>query len=165
METLTNTYFGNAISVKNFEMKNAENCAEDYQLQTQFQIEGEIISIGSMKAVKPAWFEYLFDMENFPEGQRQYPFLLWSYNDISEYQTEIIYELSEGEKWLELPPNQTFETSFLNYSLVVEKLSDTKAKLTRKITIDKGKLPAEQYEKLRETAKAVIKAEDIYLVY
>lgn len=165
MQTLTNSYFENAISLKNFEMENSDNCEKNFQLKTQFDLEGELISIGSMKAVKPILFESVFEMAYFLEGERQYPFLFWRYNEVENYETEIVYELPEGEKWLELPENISFKESFIDYSLQVERLSDSKAKISRKIWLNLEKLPAKDYKKLREIGKAIIKAEGVYLVF
>lgn len=165
VEDIFAKYFEGNFQLESYEFIELEGRGEEFGLKGEFLVENEVKSIGGLKAFQPPLFEEIFTLDPFPDEERVHPLLYWSYESENVYETETVVELPENAVLIELPQSFELSESFIQYSLNVEKLSDTSLKITRKVNIDNQAFAPEMYETFRETIKKIVKAEDIYVAY
>lgn len=157
--------FQGKLVLDTFNIDNLENQSPDIVFKSNFIVENEIKLIGGLKAVKVPFFEKIFTVNAFTGEERIYPIRYWRYENTQYYENETVLEIPQNCKLSEIPTGIVLNNKFIDYKLVVEKISDNSIKFTRKVKIDNSTLSADHYVELLATIQKILKAEDIYVAY
>jgi tetratricopeptide (TPR) repeat protein len=157
--------FDSKINILNYTLDDLDTRADSFKLNVDLKVEDGIVSIGSIKAIKPTFVEKIFSIRSFQETERQQAINYWRYEECEVYDHVIIVEIPEGSTLIEVPSNFALTNAFVDYKLEFAKLSDTKIKITRKVTTQTKTLPASSYADLKDAIRKIVKAEDIYISY
>ncbi|MDP4266923.1 MAG: DUF3857 domain-containing protein [Bacteroidota bacterium] len=160
-----NSNFENKLILSSYNIDNLEEKDSIFRISCNIKLDGEVKSIGNLKAVKLPFFEKIFTNNVFVNDERHYPIIYSKYEDTDFYNTEIIIELPKGSLIEKLPDNTEIKNDFINYKLIVEKLKDNTIKFTRKVKIDTKTISESYYNEFRNTIKKILKAEDVYIAY
>lgn len=155
--------FSGTVNLISYNFENLSNQSENITYNNEFKVDNKIIKLGGLKAIKPIFIDDIFTSNVFTEDKRTYPILYWRYETVRYYETEITLELSDKEKFTELPSNFKLEKPYITYSLEVEKQSENKVKLIRKVKTNNSTLSSSVYDEFKQTISDIVKAEDVYL--
>lgn len=156
-------FFDKEITLNSFEFKGLEDRHAGFGLDADLEIKNSVLSIAGMKAIKPEFFELIFNIKSFPDESREFPVEYWVYENTDRYETELVIELQPGQVFQELPKDVLVKNFFIDYALTFERESDQKVIIRRKASILRERIPAEKYPEFRAAILAITQAEDVYL--
>jgi len=156
--------FDKNVKVKDYSFNDLEGRNEVFEMKAKLDVENGVLSVGSIKAIKPAFLDVIARLKRFPDEERVTPLKYWKYESIDYYESNVTIKLDD-KKIMELPEEVDIHSPFIDYKIKVTKVSPTMVKVSRFVTThtDKDIMP-NQYQAFREVVKKIGKAEDSFLV-
>ncbi len=161
-------FFSNAfdknVKVTDYSFNELEGRNEVFEMKTKLEVENGVLSVGSIKAIKPPFLDVIARLKKFPDEERVTPLKYWKYESLDYYESNVIIKLN-GKTIKELPDEVNIHSPFIDYQIKVTKVSPSLVKISRIVNThtDKDIMP-NQYKAFRDVVKKIAKAEDSFLV-
>ena len=152
------------VKVRDYSFNDLEGRDEVFLMKAKLDVENGVLSVGSIKAIKPAFLDVIVRLKKFPDEERVTPLKYWMYENIDYYESNVTIKLDD-KKIMELPEEVSIHSPFIDYKIKVTKVSPSVVKVSRIVTTHTEKdIMPEQYMAFRDTVKKITKAEESFLV-
>lgn len=163
-EQMLNGGYKNGVKLGGLSFTNLDNLQDSITIGYDFTAKNEVIEAGSMKMIKLPFTDQIVTMDAFSAEKREFPIEYWNYENTDVYQTVITVQLPAGQKFIEVPTNQTFRFKNTTYSLQYTVTGD-KLKVVRTANMDRANIAPADYEAFKKFVTDVVEAEAKYVVF
>ena len=129
-----------------------------------YTIKNEVVEAGSMHMIKIPFIDLIATLENISSDERKFPVEYWSYENTDAYETTVSVQLPAGQKFIEIPTNQSFSFKESTYSLKYIKDGD-KLKIVRTAKLQRQNIAPADYAAFKKFFNDIVEAESKYLVF
>lgn len=128
-------------------------------IESQFDVSAKLQSLGNLKVVEIPFIERAYTPDLVKDETRDYDIRYVKYENARVYDYEIIMNIAEGKKFMEVPENKSFQYKGHNFSLTFELTKPNSLKIHRKVSLSWEDITKEEYPEFRKYVEEVIEAE------
>lgn len=158
-------FFEEELEINSNEFYHLDEVQVPFEQKSEIKVIDNVKKMGSIKSLKVPFFEEILALDAFPNEERKFTYDYWDYENYDKYYTEVTIRVPEENEIVEVPEGISLKNDFIDYEIKVERIDDHTIKLIRIVSPKRRTFLPEEYELMRESAKKIVKAEDIYLVY
>ncbi|HEY0067495.1 MAG TPA: transglutaminase domain-containing protein, partial [Flavisolibacter sp.] len=141
-----------------------DDLGDSVTLDYSYSVKNEVIEAGSMKMIRIPLLDVVASIDNLSLDNRQFPLEYWRYENTDVYESNITVELQPGQKFLEVPEDQSFTFNKSSYQIKYTRVGDA-LKVRRYARLDRGNVLPADYEKFKKFFNDIIEAESKYIVF
>lgn len=156
--------YKNPVKLNSVKFMGLEELADSVTLDYSYSVKNEVIEAGSMKMIKIPLLDVVASIDNLSLDKRQFPVEYWRYENTDVYESNITVELQPGQKFLEVPEDQSFTFNKSVYQIKYTKVGDA-LKVRRYARLDRSNVLPADYEKFKKFFNDIIEAESKYIVF
>ena len=127
--------------------------------ESAFSIPERIQSVGSLKITSIPFLDKVYTRNVIEETSRNYDILYTTYENCKEYDSEVILNIQEGKKFVEIPENKTLTYKNHIYAITFELVKPNALKIKRNVTLSWDNIPKEDYLAYKKYVEDVIEIE------
>lgn len=139
---------------------NNDRFLPEIKYETKFSVSEKLQSVGSLKIFEIPYIDRIYTKSIINTEKRNYDINYSSYENINHYNSEVIVNIPEGKKFMEVPQNHTFAFKGHKYSLTYEQIAPNKLKVVRDVDISWDNVSTADYAAYKKYVEDVIAAEE-----
>lgn len=155
-----NSRLSTAIVYEDSKLVSNERFGSEIKYQTKFSISEKLKSVGSLKIIEVPFIDRVYTKNIIAAEKRNYDIDYPSYESVSNYKSEVLLNIEEGKKFIEIPENQILSFKGHQYSLTYELVTPNSLKVTRVVTTPWDNVLVADYAKYKEYVTNVLAAEE-----
>lgn len=128
--------------------------------ETKFTVNERLQQLGSLKVVTIPFIEKVYTKDIISEESRKYPIVYANYESAKEYNTEVILNIPEGKKFVEIPESKTFSYKNHNYQITYELSKPNQLVVKRKVKLDWEDIQTSDYLQYKKYVEEVLATEE-----
>jgi tetratricopeptide (TPR) repeat protein/transglutaminase-like putative cysteine protease len=163
-EQMLSNGYKNGVKLESLSFTNLDNLKDSISITYDFVVKNEVVEAGSMKMIKVPFTDLIATLDNFSLEKREFPIEYWNYENTDEYETEVTIQLPTGQKFLEVPGNQSLSFRNSVYSLQYVTSGD-KLKVIRKARMDRENISPAEYAGFKKFISDIVETESKYIVF
>lgn len=130
------------------------------EFETKFTINERLQQLGSLKVVSIPFIDKVYTKDIINEATRNYPILYANYESTNEYNTEIILNIPEGKKFVEIPESKVFSFKNHHYNISYELPKPNQLLVKRKVTLDWEDIQTNEYAQYKKYVEDILATEE-----
>lgn len=138
----------------------SERFKEEIKFEAKFNIAEKLQSVGSLKILVLPFTDRVYTKHLIVKESRNYDIDYSTYENSNDYATEIIVNIPEGSKFLEVPQNKDYSYKGHNYKLTYEQVTPSSLKVTRVVKTPWDNIKKADYAAFKKYIEDVIAAEE-----
>jgi hypothetical protein len=142
-----------------------ERFKEQIEYITKFSVEEKLQTVGNLKIIDVPYIDKIYTRDIINKDNRNYDINYGSYENINEYETEVIINIKDGTKFVEVPESKNFVYKDRTYSLQYELLKPNSLKITRKAKTSWEDITVSEYPEFKKFVFDIIEAEEQIIGY
>lgn len=162
-QSISNGY-KNPVKLEGVSFTGLNNLDDSLTINYGYTVKNEVAEAGSMKMLKIPFIDLIATLENISSDERKFPIEYWSYETIDEYQTVVTIQLHPGQKFIEVPTDQSFSFKASSYNLKYIK-EGQKLKIVRTAKLKRDNILPADYTAFKKFFNDIVEAESKYLVF
>lgn len=160
-----NNIFNKSISITNIQLIQNEKYDSSIFYQLDFNIHDKLQTVGNMKLFQIPFVDMIYTQFLISEEERSYDLNYQEYEANEYYETEMVLNLEEGRKYVEVPENKSFSFKDHRYEISFELLNPASLKVCRKAIIDRRNISVSDYALFKKYVQDVIEIETTMIAF
>ncbi|MBK8722863.1 MAG: DUF3857 domain-containing protein [Saprospiraceae bacterium] len=165
MQEEVSSRFSNPIKLKKVDILGIDKLVDSVVINQEFSVTNEVKKIGNLFAFSIPFQEQIFNSTAINIPVRNYDFEYWNYENIDEYENEIVVNLPNERSFVDIPSNETFNFNNINYSISYTKVSKNKLVIKRNAQINRNNIKATDYNNFKTFVSKILEVEGAYLTF
>lgn len=156
--------YKNPVKLNTVKFIGLDELGDSVTLDYSYSVKNEVIEAGSMKMIKLPLLDMVASIDNLSLDKRHFPVEYWRYENTDIYESNITVELQPGQKFLEVPEDQSFTFNKSTYAIKYTRVGDV-LKVRRFARLDRSNILPADYENFKKFFNDIIEAESKYIVF
>ncbi|HUC79455.1 MAG TPA: DUF3857 domain-containing protein [Flavisolibacter sp.] len=156
--------YKNPIKLEKLSFVGLNDLSDSLIIQYEYTAKNEVVEAGSMKMIRLPLFDQVATVDNFSADKRDYQVEYWNYENTDVYESEVNIHLPAGQKFIEIPTDQSFAFKGNTYSLKFVQAGD-KLKVLRTAKLVRENISASEYTAFKKFLSDIVEAESKYIVF
>ncbi|SEP60967.1 transglutaminase domain-containing protein [Flavobacterium urocaniciphilum] len=155
-----NQRLNKTISFQEAKCASTDKFSDSVEFSTKFQVNEKLQQLGSLKVVSVPFIEVSYTKDLVNSDTRNYDIYYASYETTNEYQSEILMNIAEGKKFIEIPESKTL--SFKNHKYVIEYnlLKNNQLQVKRNVQLDWSDISKTDYLEFKKYVEDILAIEE-----
>jgi tetratricopeptide (TPR) repeat protein len=162
-QTISNSY-KNPVKLESVSFDGLDDLGDSLITTYSYSVKNEVAEAGSMKMIKVPFIDLVATLENISAEERKFPIEYWSYENTDVYETTVTIQLPAGQKFIEVPADQSLSFKESTYSLKYFKEGE-KLKVVRTAKLQRENIAPSEYAAFKKFFNDIVEAETKYLVF
>ncbi|PQL90615.1 transglutaminase domain-containing protein [Apibacter adventoris] len=133
--------------------------------ETEIEIAEKSKKIGNMNLLSVPFFSQVYNKNIILNEQRETDIYYISYEGENDYKEEIVLNLTDGKKFIEVPENKKFQYGKRKFELTYDQISPTKLRIIKTAQTSWENIPVNEYKNFKEFVENIIEAESEVIGY
>jgi hypothetical protein len=155
-----NSKLNKTISFGSAKLLENERFGESIAFETKFSISEKVQSVGSLKICQVPYIDKIYTRDIIAGEKRNFDINYTSYENCKLYSTEVVLNIAEGKKFVEVPADAELNYKGHKYSLKFTLAAPNTLKVVRTATVAWDDITAAEYPEFKKFVEAVIAAEE-----
>jgi hypothetical protein len=164
-EEMYNSRLNKIVVMKDSKMLTTDKYTPSVNFETAFTVNEKLQQLGSLKIVSIPFIDKVYTKDVIAKETRNYPISYIRYENAKEYDTEIVLNIPEGSKFIELPENKELTFKGHTYSIQYDLVKPNQLVVKRKVTLDWNDIPVADYPEFKKYVEEVIAIEEQIVGY
>ena len=139
---------------------NKEKFTEDITFETKFSITEKLQSVGSLKIMEIPYLDKVYTRDIITKEKRNYDINYTAYENTNEYITEVVLNIGEGKKFIEIPESKKLSFKGHLYEIKYELVAPNSLKVTREVKVPWDNIKTTEYADYKKYVEDVIATEE-----
>lgn len=137
-----------------------ERFKEAIKFENSFSVSEKLQSVGSLKILEVPFTEKIYTRDIISKDVRNYEINYSSYEHVDDYISEIILNIPEGKKFIEIPQNKELFYKGHNFKITYELITPASLKVTRIVKTPWDNIKITDYTSFKKYVEDVITSEE-----
>lgn len=133
---------------------------DNIKFETKFSVAEKLQSVGSLKILVLPFTDKIYTKNIIGKDNRNYDIDYSTYENVNDYETEIVLNIPAGRNFLEVPKNKEFSYKGHNYKIGYELVTPASLKVTRIVTTPWEDIKSADYAAFKKYIEDVVAAEE-----
>lgn len=137
-----------------------ERFKESIKVETKYSVSEKLQSVGSLKIFEIPFTDRCYTRDIITKDTRNYDINYSDYEGVNEYETEIVLNIADGKKFIEIPQNRELSYKNHNYKISFELVAPNSLKVKRKVLTSWDDIKTTEYADFKKYVENVIAVEE-----
>lgn len=165
LEKLYNSRLNKVIKVHDVALKANDKYDKQLSFSIDFDINDRLQKIGKMRFTSVPLIHQPYTRGIITAEQRKYPIFYPFYENVNHYYSEIIMNIDEGNKFIEIPENKEYTYKKHKYRIGYELLKDNSLKITRDVYTPFDSISVDDYADFKSYVEKIIEDEEAVIAF
>lgn len=147
----------------NYKFEPIDFYSDDINFSYSFNIEEKLQKIGDLRMIQIPFYEKVYTKNIVAKETRNYPIDYAAYENTNHYLSEIVINVDENFKFLEVPENKELKFKDHLYKIVFELVKPNQLKIVRDVKLSWSDISPEEYLKFKEYASQILEIEGSFI--
>ncbi|MCO6175831.1 hypothetical protein NHF50_12330 [Flavobacterium sp. NRK F10] len=164
-EEMYNSRLNKVVLMKDSKLLSTDKYSESVNFETGFTVNEKLQQLGSLKILSIPFIDQVYTKDIISKENRNYSISYITYENVKDYESEVVLNIPEGSKFIELPENKDLSYKGHHYELQYELAKPNQLVVKRKVTLDWNDIPSDDYADFKKYVEEVIAAEEQIVGY
>jgi hypothetical protein len=127
--------------------------------EIKFKIKEKTQKLGSLQILNLNFVGQPYNNEIISLENRSFDIKYVYYEGVNLYETEVIYQLAEGQNFIEIPESKQFNFKELSYELKFDLISPNQLKVNRIANIKWDDIASKDYSTYKKYVEGILESE------
>ena len=160
-----NSLLNRVVSLQYSKLISKGNYDNEITFETQFSVQDRNKSVGNLKIANIPFLEQVYTRNLIALVNRNYDINYYNFEINQEYNSEIILNISNDKKFIEIPENKNFIFKGHSFQITYDLISPSSLKVVRKVSLNRDIILKEDYLNFKNYVEDVIEAEEQMVGY
>lgn len=160
IEKRYNRQLQKVVSLQSVKLLSNETFDKELTYETKFFINESLQKVGTLKITEIPFIDKVYTRDIIASENRKFDINYFNYENNNKYESEVILNIPEGNKFSEIPESKTFSFKNQNYTLQFELVNNNSLKIKREVTIPWDNIKPNDYLEYKKFVEDVIAAEE-----
>lgn len=155
-----NEKLNKVVSLESTRLIENDRFKEALQYEAKFSISEKLQSVGSLKILEVPYLDKVYTRDIISSEKRNYDIEYASYENTNEYKSEVVINIPEGKKFVEVPASKEMAYKNHLYKIKYELVSPNSLKVIREVNTPWDTIKTTEYADYKKYVEEVIAAEE-----
>ncbi|WP_277633039.1 hypothetical protein, partial [Avrilella dinanensis] len=160
-----NSRLNKVIKVHDVALKANDKYDKQLSFSIDFDINDRLQKIGKMRFTSVPLIHQPYTRGIITAEQRRYPIFYPFYENVNHYYSEVIMNIDEGNKFIEIPENKEYTYKKHKYRIGYELLKDNSLKITRDVYTPFDTISVDDYADFKSYVEKIIEDEEAVIAF
>lgn len=160
IEKSYNKQLQKVISLQSVKLISNELFDKAMTYETKFLVNENLQKVGGLKITEIPFIDKVYTRDIISTEGRQFDINYFVYENNNKYESEVVLNIPEDKKFMEIPESKTFKFKNQNYNIQFELLKSNSLKIKRDVTIQWDNISPKDYLEYKKFVEEVIAAEE-----
>lgn len=151
---------GKVVVLESAKLMSNERYSPEIIFETKFSVSEKLQSVGSLKIMEIPFLDKVYTRDVIANEKRNYDINYIEYENSKTYESEIILNIAEGQKFIEIPENKELMYKNHRYTITYEVVKPNSLKVLRKVNIPWNNIKPAEYADYKKYVEGVLEIED-----
>jgi hypothetical protein len=159
LENYLNGAIANTTILMDYKLVKNDRFDEDMIFEIKFKIKEKTQKLGSLQILNLNFVGQPYNNEIISLENRSFDIKYVYYEGVNLYETEVIYQLAEGQNFIEIPESKQFNFKELSYELKFDLISPNQLKVNRIANIKWDDIASKDYSTYKKYVEGILESE------
>ena len=160
IEEVIHNRIGKVMTLDSYKLINNERFKPSISFETNFSVSEKLQTVGSLKIMEIPFIDRVYTRNIISQEKRNYDIQYIDYENTKYYHNEVIINLPEGQKFVEVPEGKELSFKDHHYKVSYELVSPNSLKVTREVNMSWDNVTVSEYADYKKYVEEVIAIEE-----